>query len=145
MDDKAVAWLRQQIEGDRATAAEAIDPGYSGEWFMGDKWNVYRAEDEARFDEDYQGEENRLVLFGNCKPESEHIAVHDPRDKLADCEAKLAIISACLPSEADERAVEDGSISAEEYASAEAVGALMLRLLATAYRHRPGYAEHWPG
>jgi hypothetical protein len=83
-----------------------------------------------------------IVQYG--RNEHLHLAAYDPRFAAADCEAKLAILAACLPSAAAERAVENGDISTEEYAGAEACGQVILRHLASAYRHRPGYTEHWP-
>jgi len=95
MDD-LVAFLRARLGEDERVARDAADAD-SGAWFMGDKWNVYRAEDEARYDEDYRGEENRLVVYGNVKPQSEHIARHDPARVLAEVAAKRAIVWAHEP------------------------------------------------
>ena len=61
----------------------------------------------------------------------------------ADCEAKLAILTACLPDASMEAALENGGISTEEYVTAEVSGAIVLRHLASAYRHRDGYAQRW--
>lgn len=72
--DELVRWLTACLDEDAARATAAADGG-SGEWFMGRKWNVYRAEDETP-DED--GETNTLVVYGNVKDQSEHIAEHDP-------------------------------------------------------------------
>lgn len=139
VDEQAVAWLRQQIKADRAAATEAAD-GDSGNWFMGDKWNVYRAEDENRYDLDCPDEQNALVCWGNVKPQSEHIAIHDPRDVLARCDADLAIVDLCA------RVIREDE--GQEYWSDGWAGLGVARVvlggIAAAYRHRPGYGDHWP-
>lgn len=99
---EAVAWLREQIEGDFA---------------------------RARYILDKRG------------------AHPDPRremhDAIADCEAKLAILDECLADASMDAALENGDISTEEYVSAVVTGTIILRLLASAYRHREGYNRFW--
>jgi len=85
-------FLAARLDEEETSAREAAD-GDSGTWFMGDKWNIYRAEDEAHFDENYQGDEHRLVAWGNVKPQSEHIARHDPSRVLREVAAKRAILA----------------------------------------------------
>ena len=91
-----VAFLRARLGEDEAGAREAAD-GDSGQWFMGDKWNVYRAEDEARYDLEPGPDEHRLVVYGNVEPQSEHIARHDPARVLREVEAGRAILAEHQP------------------------------------------------
>lgn len=153
--DEFVQWLTAQLDADAARATEAADND-SGEWFMGDKWNVYRAEDEAP-DEDM--ETNTLVVYGNVKSQSEHIAEHDPARVLREIEAKRGIVAAYLPPGEDPHPGQpcinyDGQDPDEydDYDSCfrhlEANKRLLrhdyvLRLLASAYEGRPGYQEAW--
>lgn len=90
MDD-LIAFFAARLDALEQVAREAAD-GDSGEWFMGDRWNVYRAEDATRGDEDYQGDEHALVAYGNVKPQSVHIALNDPASVLADIAAKRAFL-----------------------------------------------------
>lgn len=87
MSDLA-ARLREVIEERLKVAREAAD-GDSGRWFAGDGWNVYRAEDETPYDDH---EENRLVVYGNIKPQSEHIALCDPADAILAGEWALGVL-----------------------------------------------------
>ena len=142
MNEDLVTWLRAQLDEDERGAREAAERD-SGEWFMGDRWNVYRIEDEARYDDDYQGEENRLVVYGNIKSQSEHIARHDPARVLAEVEAKRRILDGWR--EADREAhVDDG----DERVAALMQGRLLAyqavtRRLGLPYADRPGYREEW--
>lgn len=84
-----VEFLRAQLDKEERIAREAAD-GDSGEWFMGDRWNIYRAEDQTPSEDD---EANRLVVWGNVKSQSEHIACHDPARVLREVEAKRVILT----------------------------------------------------
>lgn len=81
-------FLTARLDAEEAAAREACDND-SGDWFMGRKWNVYRAEDETPQEDD---ETNRLVVEGNVKAQSEHIAYWNPSRVLADIAAKRAVI-----------------------------------------------------
>lgn len=91
---RLLAAVRQRME-----TAQAAADGDSGRWFMGDRWNVFRAEDEARYDENYGGEEHRLVVYGNVKDQSEHIAANDPATILRHCERDLKVVERHAPDE----------------------------------------------
>ena len=158
----APAWLREQVLARLEMAREACD-GDSGQWFMGRKWNVYRAEDEAACDLDCEGEENRLVVYGNVKPQSGHIAINDPRQIIADCESDLAILDEhyILTTSDRNEAYEDFSVLSIGGASRDhgcvtchyyTMGGIKgfgicrtVKAVAAGYRHWPGYAEHWSG
>jgi len=77
-DHPAVTWLRQELDRAERVARDAAD-GDGGQWFVGDKWNVYRVEDRTPRDDT---ESNRLVVYGNVERQSRHIAAHDPASVL---------------------------------------------------------------
>jgi hypothetical protein len=130
-DAEAVAWLRRVIEGDKS-AAKAAPPG---PWdFDGDD-DVYTVHD---------GEHGDLV--GNTvawarggdrhAAMGRHIVLHQPRDVIADCEAKLGILG--LYGLWTVGPANQPELGAAACAISDAVSHL-----ASAYRHRDGYAEHW--
>ena len=135
-------FLAARLDEDEAAAREAADRD-SGQWFMGDKWNVYRAEDEARFDEDYQGDEHALVVYGNVESQSQHIARHDPARILREVEAKRKIVA--------EHAMEPGFLPpscSRCYETDDDWEALLwpcptIRALASVYSDHPDYDETW--
>lgn len=91
MTTTPLAFLRATHAAAHAEA-EAAQDGDSGEWFVGDDWNVYRAEDQAPGED---AEENRLVVYGDVKPQSEHIARHDPAATLRRIAADRKLIAVC--------------------------------------------------
>lgn len=129
----AMAWLRQQIEGDKAAALAA-----SWQERDGDRWHVWGERSDRAWVIDDQGEEGFIVgeaPAADTEAIARHVAAHDPQDVIARCEAELAILDECqllrlvgiaYPGEA-------GPESAEKIS----------RLIASGYRHRPGWAEHW--
>jgi len=60
----------------------------------------------------------------------------EARERVADCEAKLELIG-------EMTALKLVGIAYPDEAGPESA-AVMLGMLASAYRHREGYAEHWP-
>ena len=148
MDD-LISFLRTQLDEDERVAREAAD-GDSGRWFFGEKWNVYRAEDIG----DDAGEVNELVVYGNVKPQSEHIARHDPARVLREVEAKRRILDvhAAEGGECTTCHVEDWQehydfdTETETYAP-ECRSVVhpcpTLRWLALPFADRPGYQEEW--
>lgn len=141
MDD-LVAFLRARLDEDAEAAREAAD-GDSGDWFVGDKWNVYRAEDEAPHGD---VEENRLVVYGNVLVQSAHIARHDPARVLREVEAKRELL--------DEHGdVNDGSCGTcvdGQWGYPTHGGSIpqnypckTLRLLALPYADHPDYRPEW--
>lgn len=90
----------------------------------------------------YAGSAGDILVIKHTWPqESAHIIRHDPQDVIADCKAKLALI--------DEFTVRDcdtGLMLGPSTPRQHEWGGLRLavRLLASGYRHREGYAEHWP-
>lgn len=141
MDDLA-RWYSDQLDADAELARAAAD-GDSGEWFMGDKWNVYRAEDETPHDD---VEANRIVVYGNVKSQSEFIAAHDPARVLRDIEAKRKQLGWCVEVVGDRdlsRYGEPGLLKDDPDALAVTLAVEMLRLLALPYSDRPGYRPEW--
>jgi hypothetical protein len=155
MDEgKDVAWLRQVIEGDKA-AAEAATPG---PWaFEGDDptdddlYSVHEGEHGDLVGQTVAFTRDRQVENG------EHMARHDPQDALARCESDLALLDLHFPvayeppwqrpgwTECGECGPNDGS---SEFVTVPAAGESFypcqtVRLVASGYRHRDGYAEHW--
>jgi hypothetical protein len=127
---EAVAWLRQQIEGDK----ERAEAAGGGAWHTG-----CRCDGDCR---DYPDcdrvEGDDITIYnegGHNSSQAVHIALHDPQDVIADAEATLTILDEltllCLV----------GAAYPDEAGPESA--AKMLRSLASAYRYRDGYAEHW--
>jgi hypothetical protein len=132
--DEMTAWLRAQVEADKAAAGLAAREG-----------SVWTEDDPLR----RTGAISSLggpVVYDEGAPD-EHQAEHrvgDPRDAIADCDAKLAIL--------DEHGPFD---PASEWLSAfcrrcgdldsnrVAVPCRTVRLLASGYRHRAGWQEGW--
>lgn len=136
MDD-LVQWLRAVLDAEAEEAREAAD-GDSGEWFMGDKWNVFRVEDETPNDDE---ETNALVCWGNVKPQSEHIARHDPARVLRDIDAKRATIAEYEKAIRKRDALEPNTPGYRHWDNRSYGLYLALRHAAAVYAHRPGYEE----
>lgn len=81
-------WITQQID-DREEAARAAADGDSGEWFVGEKWNVLRIESLPA-----GCTPNILVVYGNMAVQSDHIALNDPASVLRRCAADRKILAA---------------------------------------------------
>lgn len=141
-----VGWLRQQIESQKALAVEACHGGEGRWWRRLEKsadgtscpaGALYDGEPEVD-DPEHDIFLADVVVYDEGRPSDAqfaHIAGNDPRDTIARCEAELAILDECellrmvgiaFPGEA-------GPESAEKIS----------RLVATTYRRRPGYTEHW--
>ena len=138
--DSLVAFLRQQLDKDEQVAREAADND-SGRWFVGDKWNVYRAEDCTPH-EDH--ETNELVVYGNIEVQSAHIARWDPSRVLAEVAAKREILRRFeSAAEWADTCRAEGRPEAE--AHARHAGSLLevIGILAQPYAGRPGWRDEW--
>lgn len=91
---RLVAFVSARLDEEETCAREAAD-GDSGRWFMGEKWNVYRAEDTAPYADT---DEHDLVAYGNVKPQSEYIARMDPARTLRRVRATRAVLDAYVMS-----------------------------------------------
>ena len=77
-----------------------------------------------------------VALVADGRREFDHIIRHDPRNVVADCEAKLAILGryARQAAKYGENCMEEDRIWVLEP---------VVRLLASGYRHREGFKEEW--
>lgn len=130
-DGKAVEWLREQITA-ALTAARGLAAEGTGHW------------DAAKNDDfDWTVHDVSEVLpksnpVADCWGEAtaSFIAANDPQDVIARCEAALAILDLY-----EKQAAKEFVNAMEE--DRTWILAAVVRLLASGYRHRPGYAEHW--
>lgn len=143
---EAVAWLRSQIEGDKA-AAEAAHRAGEGHWWRCTTSDVHGTNrpvgalygGQPAYDADgevFGG--TTIVVYDEGRPTDEqfaHIALHDPQDVIADCEAKLAILDEC------DLLLKVGIAYPDEAGPESATR--IVRLMAQGYRHRDGYTQHW--
>jgi Family of unknown function (DUF6221) len=128
-------WLRAQVEADKAAAVLAAREG--SEW---------KQDDPQR----YPGQISSLggmVVYDEGAPDEHqaaHIAIHDPRDVIADCDAKLEILAEY---ETARVMYESARARGGRIAPGVMSGAMTLRrvldLLASGYRHRDGWQEGW--
>lgn len=141
-----VAWLRAQVEARLTAARLAAREG--GTWTQ---------------DGVHTGSISSLggqVVYDEGSPDeyqAAHIALNDPRDVIARCEAELAILDEHDESETPEELRHghwEGHGSNERWIRNEPNDCPVcgdespcrtVRLLASGYKHRPGYAEAWPG
>ena len=137
-----VTWLRQVIERDKAEAEALL----TEEW--GDRpWAVENCSENECPCIVYQGEYKpfdepqvppiHYIADAETPELATWIARHDPRSVIADCEAKLGILGlydlwTAGPSD-------HPALGAAICAISDAV-----HHLASGYRYRDGYAEHWP-
>ncbi len=133
--DEMTAWLRAQVEADKA-AAEAAP----GAHWRGDGEGCWAITENGRED---------LVLGSAWAGSYEagvatvaHAVLHDPRDVIADCDAKLAALDLC------ERVIRDDAEDHDDCGAAGswtglAVARLAVQLLASGYRHRDGWQGEW--
>lgn len=77
-----------------------------------------------------------VMLVDDGRREVDHIIRHDPRNVVADCEAKLAILDLY-----EKQAARAGENAMEE--DRTWILDPVVRLLGAGYKHRPGYREEW--
>lgn len=125
-----VTWLREQIDEDERLALLA-SPG---------PWHLNAEQDEVVAVDDIQVADAFALSSNQQRNTARHIALHDPARVLRQVKAYRAIVDAL--------AVDLGAASGEVEASAlgdelgqwiKATG--IVRLLASTYSDRPGYAE----
>lgn len=155
--DELVAWYRQQLDEDARAAKEAIDPERPGtHWQWIDPSDDTPAEPDqdgylrgaslrtvehfpTRLSEEY-GQGNDLPAFAIYTAEEmragvgDHIARHDPAAVLADVAAKRAILDSTVG-----EIERYGNMPPEAHIMADEV----VKALASAYRHRPGWKAEW--
>lgn len=109
-------WLRTQIAEREAAARAAMGFG-RGEWKRDGCYVVDEADERVVYDEGSPNED-----------QAEHIALNDPRTVLAQCEAHTALLALAKHARA-----------AAGWAYAEPI----VEVVASAYRHSPGYRPEW--
>lgn len=127
--DDMLSWLRKVIEGDRAVAEENL----------GEVWTAVDDRDEGFFieieDAGSLGKACGCCITGTlAEVEAKHIALHDPRDTIARCEAELELLDRCERVIANPEAYDE---TAEELAED------VIRRFASGYRHREGFNPDW--
>ena len=130
------AWLRATIEGDKAKA-EAVADGsapWVGRWEA--EGNVALRTYNGHVLAHLRGIPFKAGLL-------DHIALHDPRDTIARCEAELELLDLHKPGEYGE--------CVTCHVGAQSCGCCgwgdfpcdTVQLLARGYRHRPGFKPSW--
>lgn len=146
---EAVAWLRGQIEGDKALALLACCQG-DGVWAVRHDGCDEECPDPCpKAGQCHAGycwhctvEGDSICIYdegGHDGDQAAHIARHDPQDVTAGCEAKLAILD------------EHGLYDVNDEAYCRICGdcpqvpypCRTVSLLAAGFRHREGYARFW--
>lgn len=137
-------WLRFQVEIERLAAVAACRHASRPP-----AWVVYGyPQPGVMISRDIDGQPVVFKGDGPSETEAAHIALHGPRDAIADCEAKLAIIDRCAEL-ADRVELGEGVHDGRDWDELERDEALadeaneFLSLIAESYKHRDGWAEHW--
>lgn len=127
--DEAVEWLREQVQARMATA-KAASPG---------PWHASREPDEAVVYTTHYDPKGRqgYVTSATKREDAPFIAANDPQDVIARCEAELGILN-LYRLWAAEDLNGNPALGAAACAVSDAV-----RHVASAYKYRDGYAEHW--
>ena len=120
-------------QSDAVTAALGVEPEYICGWVELVAYDKLNNEPDERYGRD---SEAPFALIDNGRREFDHVIRHDPRNVVADCEAKLAI----LDEHGDEHMCFKNSHDGNTWAGYDG-DCKIVRLLASGYRHRPGYRE----
>ena len=147
MNDEAVKWLREQVTQRMETAKEACHEGEGNWWRRRQALYVDREPVPAGAlfegtpevdDPEHDIFLAEIVVYDEGRPSDAqvaHMALNDPQDVIARCEAELAILAAydeaCKVAEFPDEA--GGFANGLDEA---------VKLLGSGYRHREGYAEH---
>jgi len=125
-----------EIPQDKAvTAALGCEPEYICGWVQIVAYDKLNNEPDERYGRD---SEAPFALVDNGRREFEHIIRHDPRNVVADCEAKLAI----LDEHGGEHMCFENSHDGNTW-DWHLGDCRVMRTLVTAYRHRLGYRPEW--
>lgn len=143
MSDDLLLWLRATIEGDKAAAEKVraeVWTAYEEPWEKGESAMIKVGESGR------DGYSCGCCTTGSLDPDrAAHMAIHDPRDTIARCEADLALL--------DEHAVDDTGFGkycrvCSEYSTKPGEGGELepagapcrtVRILACGYKNRAGY------
>ena len=132
----AVEWLREQVR-ERLSLSLSLTATGRGEWAIqinGDfDYSIYARVDITAHDAVVDVWREDVACL---------VAANDPRDTIARCEAELAILDAHDRPEHYCPLPVLPSAHGQLWTPAEGP-CWTVRSLASGYRHRPGYAEHW--
>jgi hypothetical protein len=124
-----------RIEGvGAAVVSAALGCGHPATWVRVESWDRCPGDPE-----DMRESGEPVALVNNGRREADHICRHDPRNVVADCEAKLDILD-----EHPESAGDPGHCARCQnwmFAVAAPWPCTTIRRMAAGYRHRPGYQE----
>ena len=170
-EEEPVAWLRAQIEADLAAAriissggfsperwdteppgqvnpehiadSDGINaalglepedfPAWSPSWVQLVAYGKFNDEPDEAYARDSDAP---FALVNNGRREFDHIIRHDPRNAVADCEAKLAMLDEHGGEHMCFKNSPDGNTWDYYWGDCP-----IMRNLASAYKHRPGYRE----
>jgi hypothetical protein len=157
VSDEMTAWLRVQVEADKTAAELAIwstDPdaaaatwtagSRAGQW--GPDWYVIDGHDEGVVP-------SVRPQAADDKAVAAHIAIHDPRDVIADCDAKLRLLDLHEPIEGVGGGIECEACGPNNGSPPGTIAVIRdddgfwpcatVLVLASGYRHRDGWQESW--
>ena len=157
-----ITWLRGVLDADESAAKAVrrlawesdgritVSGDVAGVWVLGDDGDPV-AIAQCATAEDGEGVDPRVIAT--------HIALHDPEQVLADVAAKRAILDAYLPEDGDPHpglpCINYEGQNPEHYSEWDTCSRhikanetlirqdFVIRLLASAYRHRPGWRDSW--
>lgn len=141
--DEAIGWLRQQVTQRLETARKASH-GSDGRW-VGREQTKYGPHGHLR---DNSGE---VVVYDEGSPsdcEFEHIALNDPQDVIARCEAELGILNLHQHERLGGRTAQRNDLGCALCHEDDGVQwhpgwCDTVKAVASGYRHRDGYTQHW--
>lgn len=158
-----ITWLRGVLDDDE-TAAKAATPGPwgaqpGGQGTFDNEWEVVSDAHEHPHPGHYVVYTGYEGGGASSEQNALHIARHDPRQVLADIAAKRAILDAYLPEDGDPHpglpCINYEGQNPEHYSEWDTCSRhikanetlirqdFVIRLLASGYRHRPGWQDSW--
>ena len=120
-------------QSDAVTAALGYEPEYICGWVQLVAYGKLNNEPDEAYGRD---SEAPFALVDNGRREFEHIIRHDPRNVVADCEAKVAVLDEHGGEHMCYENTRDGN-TWDWYIG----DCRVMRNLASGYKHRPGYRE----
>lgn len=134
-------WLRAAIIHRRRLAESAITE-------TGPAWDVeasqYSFSPSSIQVTDRHGDgETTAILLGNDTAALDHVALNDPQDAIARCQAELAILELHQYRPWPQRLGRGADCSACGEPVTRTQPCRTVELIARGYRDQPGYADHW--
>ena len=131
--DEAIEWLRQRVRERLYLAQHTIELGNHAAWTEQSSGVLVTSEPTA-------GDTWHGTWAMGDSSLARLMEANDPQDTIARCEAELAIIDEFTSRHQDAYLMLGPSIARQrEWEGLR----LAVRLLASGYRHREGYAQHW--